>query len=134
MTIARFRQLLTMTPMLSVTRQKLAGVPLDTFVEERLFWPLGMTASRFRRVEELHWDRAIVPTSVDPGFRGRLLWGEVHDENAFLLGGVAGHAGLFSTASDIFRFVRMVSASRPGGLPPPPTTSLTASGPGPRRS
>ena len=106
--------------MLGCIVEKLAGVPLDTFVEERLFWPLGMTASRFRRVEELHWDRTIVPTSVDPGFRGRLLWGEVHDENAFLLGGVAGHAGLFSSASDIFRFVRMVSASRPGGLPPPP--------------
>ena len=49
----------------------------------------------------------IPPTEVDP-WRGRLIQGEVHDENAFALGGVAPHAGLFATAPDLARFAQML--------------------------
>jgi CubicO group peptidase (beta-lactamase class C family) len=81
--------------------QRVAGVPLDTFLHERVFKPLGMSQTRFRPQFELR-DR-IAPTEMDP-WRGRLLRGEVHDENAFHLGGVSGHAGLFSTGPDLARF------------------------------
>jgi CubicO group peptidase (beta-lactamase class C family) len=50
----------------------------------------------------------IAPTEYDASFRKRLIVGEVHDENAWAMGGVAGHAGLFSTASDIAAFAQML--------------------------
>ena len=55
------------------------------------------------------WRRRTAPTEVDP-WRGRLLVGEVHDENAWALGGVAGHAGLFGTAAAVGRFARTIAA------------------------
>ncbi len=82
-----------------------AGQPLETFVRDRVFLPLGMRSTRFRPPPEL-WPR-IAPTEVDP-WRGRLVQGEVHDENAFALGGIAPHAGLFSTAGDLARFAQML--------------------------
>ena len=78
---------------------------LDEFLQERVFDPLGMRETYFRP----HWtlrDR-IAPTELTPP-RGYPLRGEVHDENAFALGGVAGHAGLFSTASDLAVFAQMM--------------------------
>ena len=56
-----------------------------------------------------NWRRRAAPTEVDP-WRGRLLAGEVHDENAWALGGVAGHAGLFGTAAAVGRFARTIAA------------------------
>ena len=52
----------------------------------------------------------IAPTEIDKTFRKRLIWGEVHDENAWVMGGVAGHAGLFGTAGDLACFCRMMLA------------------------
>jgi len=82
----------------------LSGQPLDAFCQERLFRPLGMTQTGFRRAEDVRWDPQVVPTEVDPQ-RG-LIWGEVHDPLAFVMGGVAGHAGLFTSALDAARFAR----------------------------
>jgi CubicO group peptidase (beta-lactamase class C family) len=82
-----------------------AGQPLDAFVQERVFKPLGMKHTRFLPPVRL-WPR-IAPTENDP-WRGRMVQGEVHDENAFAMGGVAPHAGLFSTAGDLARFARML--------------------------
>jgi serine-type D-Ala-D-Ala carboxypeptidase len=79
--------------------------PLDVFVQKRVFDPLTMRETYFRP----HWtlrDR-IAPTDLTPP-RGYPLRGEVHDENAFALGGVAGHAGLFSTAADLAVFAQMM--------------------------
>ena len=76
--------------------------PLDRYVEERLFAPLGMKRTGFIPVGVP--DTNAVPTEYDATFRKRLIHGEVHDEAAWLLGGVAGHAGLFSTAEDLSRF------------------------------
>jgi CubicO group peptidase (beta-lactamase class C family) len=85
--------------------EKVSGQRLDVFLKERVFDPLGMEETTFRP----HWtlrDR-IAPTELGPP-RGYPLRGEVHDENAFALGGIAGHAGLFSTASDLAVFAQMM--------------------------
>jgi CubicO group peptidase (beta-lactamase class C family) len=66
-----------------------------------------MTSTMYRPDPSLR-DR-IAPTEFDP-WRQRHIRGEVHDENAFMLGGVSGHAGLFSTAADLTRFARMLLA------------------------
>ena len=85
--------------------EEVTGKRLDAFVEERVFGPLAMRDTYYRP----HWtlrDR-IAPTELTPP-RGYPLRGEVHDENAFALGGVAGHAGLFSTATDLAVFAQMM--------------------------
>jgi CubicO group peptidase (beta-lactamase class C family) len=85
--------------------ERAAGEPLEAFVRDRVFVPLGMRDTRFRPPPELR--PRIAPTELDP-WRGRLLQGEVHDENAFAMGGVAPHAGLFGTARDLARFAQML--------------------------
>lgn len=85
--------------------EAVAGQPLDTFVRERVFEPLGMRDTFFR--PPLSERDRIAPTELSPP-RGYPLRGEVHDENAFILGGVAGHAGLFSTADDLAIFAQMM--------------------------
>jgi CubicO group peptidase (beta-lactamase class C family) len=74
---------------------------LDSLLAARVFVPLGMASTRF--LPPASWRPRIAPTERDP-WRGRMLWGEVHDENAGRLGGVSGHAGLFSDAEDLLRF------------------------------
>jgi len=84
---------------------RVAGQPLDEFVQERAFEPLSMTDTLFLPGEDRL--QRIAPTEYDP-WRGRVIRGEVHDENAFALGGIAPHAGLFSTAGDLSRFAQML--------------------------
>jgi CubicO group peptidase (beta-lactamase class C family) len=85
--------------------EAIAGQGLDTFLNERVFTPLGMNDTHFRPSDSER-DR-IAPTEVSSP-RGYPLRGEVHDENAWALGGVAGHAGLFSTAADLSLFAQMM--------------------------
>jgi beta-N-acetylhexosaminidase len=85
--------------------ERVAGEPVDVFARRRIFDPLGMKDTLFRPGSDLR--ARVAPTEVDP-WRGRLLQGEVHDENAFALGGVAPHAGLFGTAPDLARFAQML--------------------------
>jgi len=75
--------------------------PLDSLLSSRIFGPLGMSRTRF--LPPSSWLPGIAPTERDP-WRGRILRGEVHDENAARLGGVSGHAGLFSDAEDLLTF------------------------------
>lgn len=82
---------------------------LDSLLAVRLFEPLGMSSTRFLPPAELHY--RIAPTENDP-WRGRILRGEVHDENAARLGGVSGHAGLFSTVPDLLRFAEWLLRQR----------------------
>lgn len=82
-----------------------SGQPFDQFVQQRIFDPLGMTATTFRPSPRLAL--SIAPTEIAPP-RGYPLRGEVHDENAYRLGGIAGHAGLFSTAADLSVFAQMM--------------------------
>ena len=84
--------------------ERVTGERLDAYLTRRVFGPLRMTDTRY--LPPATWRDRIAPTERDP-WRGRLLRGEVHDENAFLLGGVSGHAGLFSTGADLARFARM---------------------------
>ncbi|MFL6201341.1 MAG: serine hydrolase domain-containing protein [Thermoanaerobaculia bacterium] len=85
--------------------EQVAGQPLETFVQERVLGPLGMKDTMYRPPPGLL--PRIAPTEFDP-WRGRLVHGEVHDENAFAMGGIAPHAGLFGTAGDLARFAQML--------------------------
>ncbi|MDQ8153098.1 MAG: serine hydrolase [Gemmatimonadota bacterium] len=91
--------------MLGLVVEALAGLPLDVFVRQRVFEPLGMRDTFFTPPDSVR-DRA-APTEVTPP-RGYPLQGQVHDENAYALGGVAGHAGLFGTADDLAVFAQMM--------------------------
>jgi len=77
---------------------------LDRYLAENVFNPLRMTSTMFRPPCRLL--ARIAPTEQDP-WRGHQLRGQVHDENAFALGGVSSHAGLFSTGADLVRFAQM---------------------------
>ena len=79
--------------------EKITGKGIDKFLTESLFKPLGMNDSYYAPPEEII--ERCVPTELDDYWRHELVQGKVHDENAYMLGGVAGHAGLFSTADDI---------------------------------
>jgi beta-N-acetylhexosaminidase len=83
---------------------------LDSLLARRVFQPLGMTSVGFLPTSE----RArIAPTELDP-WRGRVLRGEVHDENAARLDGVSGHAGLFGSAPDLLTFAEWLLAQAEG--------------------
>ena len=85
--------------------ERISGQSLDAFTEERIFAPLGMDDTGFRPSTALL--SRIAPTEVTPP-RGYPVRGEVADEAAFALGGVAGHAGLFGTATDLAVFAQMM--------------------------
>ena len=91
--------------MLGFVVEAVSGEKLDQFLDSRVFAPLGMSDTHFRPDGSLRG--RIAPTELNPP-RGYPLRGEVHDENAYALGGVAGHAGLFSTASDLSIFAQML--------------------------
>jgi beta-N-acetylhexosaminidase len=86
--------------------ERLTGRTLDDLAKEFIFTPLAMNDSMYKPPKKL-WP-LIAPTEFDANFRKRLIQGEVHDENAFAIGGVSGHAGLFSTAPDLAAFCQML--------------------------
>ncbi len=86
---------------------RIAGMPFDAYVRSAVFEPLEMSRTGFRPIgAEDNGD--FIPTEVDETFRRKLIQGEVHDETAWILGGTAGHAGLFSCAEDLTNFVQML--------------------------
>ncbi|HOE10623.1 MAG TPA: serine hydrolase domain-containing protein [bacterium] len=85
--------------------EKVSKTRLDRFAEEKIFRPLGMNDTCFRPGRTLRSRCAATEYSER---LGRLMMGEVHDENAYCLGGIAGHAGLFSTAEDLAIFCQML--------------------------
>jgi beta-N-acetylhexosaminidase len=82
--------------------ERLTGRTLDDLARTYIFTPLAMKDTMFRPPKKL-WP-GIAPTEIDNNLRHRLVQGEVHDENAFAIGGVSGHAGLFSTVPDLAAF------------------------------
>ncbi|OLE46417.1 MAG: hypothetical protein AUG46_09755 [Acidobacteria bacterium 13_1_20CM_3_58_11] len=86
--------------------ERLTGRKLDDLARNYIFSPLGMQNTMYRPPKKL-WPQ-IAPTEIDNNLRHRLVQGEVHDENAFAIGGVSGHAGLFSTAPDLAAFCQML--------------------------
>jgi CubicO group peptidase (beta-lactamase class C family) len=92
--------------------ERVAGESLDTFCSREIFQPLGMSHTRFNPLPE--WKLRIPSTVDDREFRHRMIQGEVHDENASVMGGIAGHAGIFSTAADVARFAHcMLQGGQP---------------------
>ena len=121
---------------LGIALERLADEPLDTFCQREIFGPLGISHTTFNPPKT--WKDKIVPTVDERGsdecgagapareplilsakpasgtFRGRIIQGEVQDENASVLGGVAGHAGLFAPCEDIAVFAHaLLSGGRP---------------------
>jgi len=104
--------------LLGVALERLAEESLDLFCQREIFGSLGMTSTTFNPPAEL---RAKIPPTADERahahshstFRYRIIQGEVQDENAFVLGGVAGHAGLFATAEDVARFAHAILTRSP---------------------
>jgi beta-N-acetylhexosaminidase len=86
--------------------EKVTGKGLDVFCRDEIFDVLGMKNTFYNPSDKLKTN--IAPTELDDYWRKRQLQGEVHDETAAMLNGVAGHAGLFSTASDLSRVMQML--------------------------
>ena len=101
---------------LGIALERIAGEPLDVFCQREIFGPLAMTRTTFNPPKEI---RSQIPPTADETpapqasaetkparstFRNRIIQGEVQDENASVLGGIAGHAGLFSDAEDLALF------------------------------
>ncbi|HEX4545472.1 MAG TPA: glycoside hydrolase family 3 N-terminal domain-containing protein [Candidatus Acidoferrum sp.] len=86
--------------------ERLTGRTLDDLAKSFIFSPLGMKDTMYLPPKKL-WPQ-IAPTEIDNNLRHRLVQGEVHDENAYAIGGVSGHAGLFSTAADLAVFCQML--------------------------
>jgi beta-N-acetylhexosaminidase len=80
--------------------------PLENYVQEVFYKPLGMSSTTYRPRERFPLAK-IVPTEYDMNFRKQLVHGDVHDQGAAMLGGVAGHAGLFSNANDLAKIMQM---------------------------
>jgi serine-type D-Ala-D-Ala carboxypeptidase len=106
---------------LGVALERIADESLDAFCQREIFGPLGMSRTCFN--PPASWRVSIPPTADDRTFRNRIIQGEVQDENASVLGGVAGHAGVFATAQDVATFAHVMLS---GGAPilRPETISL----------
>ncbi|MDQ3459916.1 MAG: beta-lactamase family protein [Deinococcota bacterium] len=81
--------------------ERVSGLRLDAFVRQEIFEPLGMKETRFGSLQEEN-----VAATEDCGWRNMRLQGVVHDENAYVLDGIAGHAGLFGTADDLATYAQ----------------------------
>jgi CubicO group peptidase (beta-lactamase class C family) len=88
--------------LLGLLVERVSGVPLDGFVARDVLAPMGMRQTMYRPPPSLR--RRVVPAGM---WRGRPVPGDLHDQNARLLGGVAGHAGIFSTGLDLARFAQV---------------------------
>jgi serine-type D-Ala-D-Ala carboxypeptidase len=91
---------------LAIALERAADESLDRFCQREIFGPLGMVHTAYN--PPASWKAAIPPTEDDRAFRKRIIQGEVQDENASVLGGVAGHAGLFGTAEDLATFAHVL--------------------------
>ncbi len=95
--------------LLGLVVEKVSAQPLDEFARNRIFTPLKMEQTRYLPTGSLKNGSASRYASTEEcPWRKRVMTGVVHDENAYALGGVSGHAGLFSTATDLERFGRML--------------------------
>lgn len=99
--------------LLGIVVERVTGQPFDEAVRTRVFQPLGMREAQFTPPAALR--PRIAPTERDP-WRGRLVHGEVHDENAYAMGGISSHAGVFAAARDLVPFAQAwLGAANAGG-------------------
>jgi serine-type D-Ala-D-Ala carboxypeptidase len=90
--------------LLGAALERIAATTLDSFCREEILQKLSMTETTFGPPES--WRDRIPPTEDDHTFRRKIIQGEVNDENAWVMGGVAGHAGLFASALDVAKFAQ----------------------------
>jgi len=90
--------------MLGELIEHISGMTLDEYAQKNIFTPLGMAHTRYLPPHE--WLEKIAPTEYDE--HEHMLWGMVHDPTARRMGGVAGHAGVFSTADDVAKFAQAI--------------------------
>lgn len=85
------------------------GKPLNKYVRDEFYYPLGMHTTFFNPKKENRWIKGrIPPTEIDTTYRKKTIHAEAHDERAYYLNGVAGHAGLFSSARDLAIYCQML--------------------------
>ena len=99
--------------LLGLLIESVSGTRLDSFAKAEVFDPLGMTETRFRPPARLK--RRIAPSGI---WRGNPVPGDVNDQNAAAFGGVAGHAGVFSTGMDLARFAQVWLREGQGSVGP----------------
>ena len=87
--------------------EQILNLPLDDFLHQNLYEPLGAYTTGFNPLDRFPKDR-IAPTEEDKLYRRSTVVGTVHDERAAMMGGIAGHAGLFSTANDLAKLGQML--------------------------
>ena len=87
--------------------EAISGKPLNEYVKNQFYEPMGLTSIGFKPLESFAPNR-IIPTENDTYFRMQHLRGDVHDPGAAMFGGVAGHAGLFSDAGDLAAIMQML--------------------------
>ena len=106
--------------------RKVSGLPLDEFAAKRVFEPLGMKETGFRPLSSPSKKSSSSLSRIAPTERinGEIRRGAVHDPRAYALGGVAGHAGLFSTADDLARFCAAMLKGGGGVLSPAGVASM----------
>lgn len=87
--------------------EAVSGISLDSYVRKTFYEPLGMTTTGFRPRNTMPLSD-LVPTEVEAHFRRQQMHGDVHDEGAAMFGGIAGHAGLFSSAYDLAKLYQLL--------------------------
>jgi beta-N-acetylhexosaminidase len=87
--------------------EEITGKKIDKYADEQFYKPMGLRSMTYLPLKKFEADR-IAPTENDKDFRGQLLQGYVHDPGAAMFGGVAGHAGIFSTAQDVATVFQML--------------------------
>ncbi len=87
--------------------EKLLNQPMDEFLNQNLWEPLGAYTTGFNPLDRFS-ELRIAPTEIDKIYRRSMVVGTVHDERAAMMGGVSGHAGLFSTANDLAKVGQML--------------------------
>lgn len=87
--------------------ENVTNMPLEDYVDRQFYQPMGLTTMTYRPRDRFPLSR-IVPTEFDREFRHCLVHGDVHDQGAAMLGGVSGHAGLFSNAGDLAVVLQML--------------------------
>jgi CubicO group peptidase (beta-lactamase class C family) len=93
--------------LLGMIVERISGLSLDKYAENNFYKPLGIKFTGFKPLAR-YPSTAIMPTQYDSAFRKQLLHGYVHDPAAAMMGGVAGHAGLFGTAYDFYVLMQML--------------------------
>jgi CubicO group peptidase (beta-lactamase class C family) len=87
--------------------EHISGMPLDEYVRKNFYLPMCIEAIDYLPLKRVSYDR-IVPSTKESGFRNQILRGYVHDQGAAIMGGVAGHAGLFSDAHGVASVMQML--------------------------